>query len=256
MFDERCDIWSLGITAIELADGEAPLSNLHPTKVLFEIPRRPPPTLTDPSQWSTEFSKFISACLVKDYEHRPPAEQLLTEEIFVNFDDTTTDSYRDLLEKYHQNHSSLDVSEKSVESDHSTIINDDAINQNPWIGNISKPAHLIDHENNLAQVDFLDQKRLIDSIRRRFNKTLIYTYIGDVLLAINPKQFLPIDNLNFQIKYLKIRQDLLPHVFAIATNVYNQMMINRQTQCIILSGESGSGRTDAHFQPTDVTFSF
>jgi myosin heavy subunit len=81
----------------------------------------------------------------------------------------------------------------------------------------------------------------MDSIKRRFSKTLIYTYIGDVLLAINPKQFLPIDNLNFQLKYLKIRQDLLPHVFAIATNVYNQMMISRQTQCIILSGESGSG---------------
>jgi myosin heavy subunit len=122
-------------------------------------------------------------------------------------------------------------------------MNDDTvvINENPWIENISKSADLIDHENNLAQIDYLDQHRLIDSIRRRFNKGLIYTYIGDVVLAINPKQFLPIDNLNFQLKYLKIRQDLLPHVFATATKVYNQMLINRQAQCIILSGESGSG---------------
>jgi len=122
-------------------------------------------------------------------------------------------------------------------------MNDDTvvINENPWIENISKSADLIDHENNLAQIDYLDQYRLIDSIRRRFNKGLIYTYIGDVVLAINPKQFLPIDNLNFQLKYLKTRQDLLPHVFATATKVYNQMLINRQAQCIILSGESGSG---------------
>ena len=129
-----------------------------------------------------------------------------------------------------------------VESEPTTIIQDD-LNQNPWIANISKPSHSIDPENNLAQIVYFDQQRLLESIHRRFNKTLIYTYIGDVLLAINPKQYLPIDNLHFQLKYSKIRQDLLPHVFAIATNVYNQMMINHQAQCIILSGESGSGKT-------------
>lgn len=152
-------------------------------------------------------------------------------------------SYRDLLENNHKKYLELNIIDRTVESEQSTIVNDDndVINRNPWIANISKSANLIDQENNLAQLDFLDQKHLINSIRRRFNKTLIYTYIGDVLLAINPKQFLPIDNLNFQLKYLKIRQDLLPHVFAMATNVYNQMMISRQAQCIILSGESGSG---------------
>jgi myosin heavy subunit len=161
----------------------------------------------------------------------------------VNFDNITTNLYCDLLRNYHQKYSSLNISDKSVESERSTIINDDndVMNRNPWIENISKSAHLIDHENNLAQVSHLDQQHLMDSIRRRFDKTLIYTYIGDVLLAINPKQYLPIDNLNFQLKYLKTRQDLLPHIFAIATNVYNQMMISRQPQCIILSGESGSG---------------
>jgi myosin heavy subunit len=179
--------------------------------------------------------------LIKDYEHRPRAEQLLKEEFFVNFNVITADLYRNLLKTYHKKSSSSNNLNELVESERSTIKNDDHDTKNPWIENISKSADLIDHENNLAQIDYLDQQRLIDSIRRRFNKTLIYTYIGDVLLAINPKQFLPIDNLNFQLKYLKIRQDLLPHVFALATNVYNQMMINRQAQCIILSGESGSG---------------
>ncbi|CAF3630828.1 unnamed protein product [Adineta steineri] len=247
VFDERCDIWSLGITSIELADGEAPLANLHPTKVLFEVPRRPPPTVNDVTQWSETFSKFISACLIKDYEHRPSAEQLLTDNIFISFNDEISNSYQDLLKMYHQKISFLNTTDKTIENERSTVINDDndIMNNNSWITNISKPAHLIDPENNLAEMTYLDQQHLIDSIRRRFNKILIYTYIGDVLLAINPKQFLPIDNLNFQIKYLKIRQDLLPHIFAIATKVYNQMMINRQPQCIILSGESGSGKTHA-----------
>lgn len=245
-YDERCDIWSVGITAIELADGEAPLANLHPTKVLFEVPRRPPPTLNEPTEWSKDLLKFISNCLVKDYEKRPKASDLLINDAFVNFTETISQNYRHLLEKYHkQNPISESTLEKSVESEQSVVLNDD--NQNPWIENISKSASFIDRENNLAQLDSLDQKRLMDSIRRRFNKTLIYTYIGDVLLAINPKQFLPIDNLNFQLKYLKIRQDLLPHVFAIATNVYNQMMISRQAQCIILSGESGSGLFKSKF---------
>ncbi|UJR36053.1 hypothetical protein I4U23_028790 [Adineta vaga] len=246
-FDERCDIWSLGITAIELGDGEAPLANLHPTKVLLEIPRRPPPTLKDVTQWSENYSKFIAACLIKDYECRPTTKQILTGQNYVNFDNETTKLYRDLFRSYHQKTLTLATMKQSVERESSTVINDDndIMNKNPWIANISKSAHLIDRENNLADLDNLTQQRLIESIRRRFNQSLIYTYIGDVLLAINPKQYLPIDNLNFQLKYLKVRKDLLPHIFAIATKVYNQMMINHQRQCIILSGESGSGKTHA-----------
>ena len=246
MFDERCDIWSLGITAIELAEGEAPLAQLHSTKVLFEIPRRPSPTLNNPSEWSENFIKFIAVCLIKDYEYRPRAEQLSTDESFVNFDEQTNQSYRSLLENFYRKSSSPapEMTNRLVESEPSTIIQDDG-NANPWIANISKSSDSIDAENNLAQIAYLDQQRLLDSIHRRFKKTLIYTYIGDLLLAINPKQYLPIDNLNFQLKYSKIRRDLLPHVFAIATNVYNQMLINHQAQCIILSGESGSGKTHA-----------
>ena len=245
-FDERCDIWSLGISGIELADGEAPLTHLHSTKVLFEIPRRPPPTVQDTTKWSEEFVQFISACLVKDYEHRPTAEQLLTEENFVSFGLPISNTYRNLLQMFHQRYLSMCISEESFSSDHSTTINDDDIGKkNPWIANITKPANMIDHENNLAHLTSLDQETLIDSIRRRFKKTLIYTYIADVLLAINPKQFLPIDNLNFQMKYSKMRRDLLPHIFAIATTVHNQMITTRQSQCIILSGESGSGKTHA-----------
>ena len=59
----------------------------------MEVPRRPPPTLNDPTQWSEEFSTFIAACLIKDYENRPHAEELLTEAMFVNFDEQTNHSY-------------------------------------------------------------------------------------------------------------------------------------------------------------------
>lgn len=76
-YDCRADIWSLGITAIELADGEPPLSELHPMRALFKIPRNPSPTLRNPKEWSTEYNDFIKRCLVKDFERRSTVDELL-----------------------------------------------------------------------------------------------------------------------------------------------------------------------------------
>ena len=76
-YDARADIWSLGIVAIELVEGEPPLSNLHPMRAIFAIPNRDPPTLKDPSAWSVEFSDFIATCLVKDLESRPAAAKVM-----------------------------------------------------------------------------------------------------------------------------------------------------------------------------------
>ncbi|KAM9786972.1 TRAF2 and NCK interacting kinase a isoform 6-T6 [Syngnathus typhle] len=75
-YDFKSDLWSLGITAIEMAEGAPPLCDMHPMRALFLIPRNPAPRLKS-KKWSKKFQLFIESCLVKSHGQRPSTEQLL-----------------------------------------------------------------------------------------------------------------------------------------------------------------------------------
>ncbi|KAM4612928.1 serine/threonine-protein kinase 4-like [Polymixia lowei] len=71
------DIWSLGITAIEMAEGKPPYADIHPMRAIFMIPTNPPPKFRNPDLWSQSFQDFVGQCLVKNPENRATATQLL-----------------------------------------------------------------------------------------------------------------------------------------------------------------------------------
>jgi len=93
-YDYKADIWSLGITAIEMATGKPPHADIHHLKAIFIIPKSDPPTLSNPQKWSKELNDFLKQCLVKDPTKRPSAAELLKSHPFI-----TTAKSKDVIAK-------------------------------------------------------------------------------------------------------------------------------------------------------------
>ena len=70
--------WSLGITLIEMAQGQPPHAHIHPMRAIFIIPTKEPPTLDEPTRWPPELVDFLAKCVVKIPANRPSAESLLS----------------------------------------------------------------------------------------------------------------------------------------------------------------------------------
>nr|XP_018671672.1 unconventional myosin-IXa isoform X2 [Ciona intestinalis] len=101
----------------------------------------------------------------------------------------------------------------------------------------------------LCALSSLTQEKLLEVLRKRFMKDKIYTYSADTLISINPYKFLPVYNPKYMTIYQNRRkEDLEPHIYAIADTAFNTMVRTKQNQCVVITGKSGSGKTQAtHF---------
>ncbi|KAH9389795.1 Unconventional myosin-Ih [Tyrophagus putrescentiae] len=94
--------------------------------------------------------------------------------------------------------------------------------------------------------NFEDKDAFLENLRKRYKENIIYTYIGQVLISVNPYKDLNIYNRNYIESYQNVNfYELAPHIFAIADASYRQMVDECRDQCILISGESGSGKTEA-----------
>uniref|UniRef100_A0A665V5E0 Myosin IXA n=1 Tax=Echeneis naucrates TaxID=173247 RepID=A0A665V5E0_ECHNA len=112
-------------------------------------------------------------------------------------------------------------------------------------GLLPQPESQGDHAD-LCRLPELNECSLLDNLRSRFRQEKIYTYVGSILIVINPFKFLPIYNP----KYVKMYDnhtlgDLEPHIYAVADVAYHTMLQRQRNQCIVISGESGSGKTQS-----------
>uniref|UniRef100_A0A8C7MRB4 Myosin Ic, paralog a n=1 Tax=Oncorhynchus kisutch TaxID=8019 RepID=A0A8C7MRB4_ONCKI len=94
--------------------------------------------------------------------------------------------------------------------------------------------------------NYTSEAAFIENLRRRFGEKLIYTYIGSVLVSVNPYKDLEIYSKAHMERYRGVSfYEISPHIYAVSDNTYRAMRTERRDQCILISGESGAGKTEA-----------
>ncbi|KAG5883060.1 hypothetical protein JTB14_010448 [Gonioctena quinquepunctata] len=136
----------------------------------------------------------------------------------------------------------------AFESTRIKIIDDDG--NETYISNrqVLKSMHIssVKGVEDMINLGDLEEYAILRNLHKRYREKLIYTYTGSMLIAINPYEILPIyTNLLIKEYRNKKMEEVPPHIFAIGDNSYNNMMNTRKDQCIVISGESGAGKTES-----------
>ncbi|XP_017859556.1 PREDICTED: neither inactivation nor afterpotential protein C [Drosophila arizonae] len=228
----RADVWALGITTIELADGKPPFADMHPTRAMFAIVRNPPPTLTRPTNWSQQINDFIAECLEKNAENRPMMVEMVEHPFLTELIENEDEMRSDLAEML------------ELASDVKTLYKEpELFVDRGYIKRFDeKPERM--YPEDLAGIDNPTDESILDSLRNRMEMGESYSFIGDILLSLNSNELKQEFSNDFHAKYkFKSRSENQPHIFSVADIAYQDMLHHKEPQHIIFSGESYSGKS-------------
>ncbi|XP_068244393.1 neither inactivation nor afterpotential protein C isoform X2 [Palaemon carinicauda] len=233
-YDNRADVWAIGITAIELADGDPPYADIHPVRALFQILRNPPPLLKRASDWSQDLVDFIAECLVKTADHRPVILEIIEHPFIVNVPEDASEIRKKLLDERKR------LLAMNVKPERPMT----AIARQGYLKTDRHGAAKKMIVDDLAALESFNDEVVLENLFGRYQDGYIYTWVADVLLAVNPFSDRCKYDVDVQKKYKsKSRNQNDPHIFAVADRAHQDMMHHKEHQTIVLSGESGSGKT-------------
>ncbi|XP_025994439.1 neither inactivation nor afterpotential protein C isoform X2 [Solenopsis invicta] len=232
-YDSRVDVWAIGITAIELADSKAPFEDMHPTRALFQIVRNPPPTLYRPANWSKNLNDFISECLEKNPENRPYMMEIIEHPFLSELPENDYPLTQEIKAL------TMTLSEKSRKLRKSELI----VRKGFLKTRQDEPPEQMLTED-LAALDIITEDIILNELRERLERGEYHTFIGDILLVLNPNEEHDIYGDHHHAKYQsKSRSDNAPHIYSVADSAFQNVMLNEDSQHILLAGESNSGKT-------------
>ncbi|KAH8412845.1 hypothetical protein KR009_006225, partial [Drosophila setifemur] len=228
----RADVWALGITTVELADGKPPFADMHPTRAMFQIVRNPPPTLMRPTNWSQQINDFVSECLEKNAENRPMMVEMVEHPFLTELIENEDEMRSDISEMLEL---SRDV--KSLYKEPELFVDRGYVKRFD-----EKPERM--YQEDLAALENPVDESIIESLRNRMMNGESFTFIGDILLSLNSNEIKKEFSPEFHAKYrFKSRSENQPHIFSVADIAYQDMLHHREPQHIVLSGESYSGKS-------------
>ncbi|MED6277589.1 Myosin-IIIb, partial [Characodon lateralis] len=169
----------------------------------------PSPTLRNPDQWCRSFSHFINQCLIKDFEARPSVTHLL-EHPFIKQahgkDVALSQQLADLIREQQEVGCRTRTRHRRINTRKTLIVE-----RCP--------------DDDLVNLEFLDEEIIISCLQKRYDELQVYTYVGDILIALNPFQNLSIYSPQFSKLYHGVkRADNPPHIFATADAAYQGMV--------------------------------
>uniref|UniRef100_A0A336JYY3 non-specific serine/threonine protein kinase n=1 Tax=Culicoides sonorensis TaxID=179676 RepID=A0A336JYY3_CULSO len=231
-YTNKCDVWALGITAIELADGKPPYAGSHPTRIMFNIIHNPPPTLHRQSNWSQLFNDFIMECLEKDADCRPVINEIAEHPFLTQLPDNDyylTQELKQILEECHLEKKKMKCEiEIGIKKGFLKMYN-------------KKPEKMFVED--LCALPKITEDNILIEIQNRIKNGYNYTFAGDILLAFNSNET-SIHSPELHSKYkFKSRSDNAPHIYAVADTAYQDAFHHNEMQYLLLSGESLSGKT-------------